>query len=80
MNVERGMRRVTWAMSAALGFAAAVVFVWLTLTAKGIAHSRLEWQWLLLIYAPGVGVIVGALPWGVFFLGWWIVSGFKSDL
>ncbi len=73
MNLERGFRRITTVLSV-LGFLPLALFALLAFLGE---RSPLEDY--VPLYLAEAAVVLGALPWGVFYLVRWIVNGFRKE-
>ena len=70
VRVERGLRRLTWLVS----------LLWLLLAlAAVLAEAKASGDPLGAISEFAPHTLWAALPWVVFFVGRWVVRGFRED-
>ena len=89
MRVERGLRRLTWVATLLVGLAVGWAVYRATLSRLKLEAAILSRSGQILLPGEGIwesvitGVSVGALaaliPWVVFFVGRWVVRGFRED-
>jgi len=74
VTTEKGVRRLVWVVS--IGFALFVgagLFVMSLRYTGASLQSSLQWGPALIAI-----VVAGAIPWAVFYIGRWIVQGFRD--